>query len=650
MHEEEAFKKSFDRKLARRILIYVRPYWKQVGLALLALVVSTLTAASTPLFLKFAIDNAIVPREVLPLAQRYETLLLICSLFLAVRVVDFIANYAQTYLISWVGQHILYDLRSEIFAKLQRLHLGYYDRNPVGRLMTRITSDVDAINQFITGGLVGLIADFALIIGLMAFMLVLDWRLALVSFAIIPIFLVVTTWIRNGMRDSYRTMRLRLAKVNASLQENLAGVQTTQLFNREPQNVSQFNLLSTDLRRAWVDIIKWFALFFPLVGFMGEITVALVLWYGGGQVIQQAITLGLLVAFADYVRQLFQPLQDLSDKFNIFQAAMASAERIFGLLDTEEDVADQPGARRVERFRGQIDFENVWFAYGKRGEAKPDGTVQAGWRAGELARQDPDLLPDTPPSLFVKQDSLKVVENTASEQGEWDWVLRGVNFRVRPGEKVALVGATGAGKTSVISLIARFYDVQQGAVKIDGLDVRNYAQRSLRRCVGIVLQDPFLFSGTIESNLRLGDPTITLERIQEVCAFVGADEFIAEQPQGYQTVLHERGGGLSTGQKQLLALARAILHNPDILLILDEATANVDSETEQKIQTALYRVMEGRTSIVIAHRLSTVRHVDRILVFRKGRLVEEGSHEELLQKGGYYAKLYELQYVHGSGD
>lgn len=636
MHEEEAFKKSFDTKLARRILVYVRPYWKQVGLALLALVASTLTAASTPLFLKYAIDNAIVPREVLPLAQRYETLLLICALFLAVRVVDFIANYAQTYLISWVGQHILYDLRSEIFAKLQRLHLGYYDRNPVGRLMTRITSDVDAINQFITGGLVGLIADFALIIGLMTFMLVLDWRLALVSFAIMPIFLAVTTWIRNGMRDSYRAMRLRLARVNASLQENLAGVQTTQLFNRELRNESQFNLLSTDLRSAWVDIIKWFALFFPLVGFMGEITVALVLWYGGGQVIQQALTLGLLVAFTDYVRQLFQPLQDLSDKFNIFQAAMASAERIFGLLDTKEDVADQPGAKQVERFRGQIDFENVWFAYGRRGEAKPSNLEQGGVEEGELP-----LAPAA---------GLSIVEPTAREQGEWDWVLRGVNFRVRPGEKIALVGATGAGKTSVISLIARFYDVQEGAVKIDGLNVREYAQRNLRRSIGIVLQDPFLFSGTIESNLRLGDEKITSERIREVCAFVGADEFIAEQPQGYQTVLHERGVGLSTGQKQLLALARAILHNPDILLILDEATANVDSETEQKIQAALYRVMQGRTSIVIAHRLSTIRHVDRILVFRKGKLLEEGSHDELLQKGGYYAKLYELQYVHGSGD
>ncbi|MBF6593158.1 MAG: ABC transporter ATP-binding protein [Thermaceae bacterium] len=630
MHEEEAFKKTFDASLARRILVYVRPYWKQVALALLALVVSTLTAASTPLFLRYAIDNAIVPKQFIEVAQRYQTLLLVAGLFLAMRFVDFAANYAQTYLISWVGQHILFDLRSEIFRKLERLHLGYFDKNPVGRLMTRITSDVDAINQFITGGLVGLVADFFLIIGLMTFMLVLDWRLALVAFAITPVFLGVTTWIRNGMRESYRTMRLRLSRVNASLQENLAGVQTTQLFNREPKNQAQFNHLSTNLRTAWIEIVRWYALFFPLVGFMGDITVALVVWYGGGQVVQGALTLGLLVAFTDYVRQLFQPLQDLSDKFNIFQAAMASSERIFSLLDTPEEVADKLEAKPVERFRGQIDFEQVWFAYGKRGEAKPDGTVGfPGVKAEGLAQRaegqgkDPSSLPE-----------------------DWDWVLRGVDFHLAPGEKVALVGATGAGKTSVISLVARFYDVQQGAVRIDGVDVRDYVQRDLRRSIGTVLQDPFLFSGTVEYNLRLGDENISLERVREVCTFVGADEFIEQLPQGYQTVLHERGGGLSTGQKQLMALARAILHNPDILLILDEATANVDSETEAKIQQALYRVMEGRTSIVIAHRLSTIRFVDRILVFRKGKLIEEGSHEELLEKGGYYAKLYELQYAH----
>lgn len=618
MHEEEAFKKTFDAALAKRILVYVRPYWKQIALALLALVVSTLTASATPLFFKYAIDNAIAPKEFVEAAVRYQVLLVVAGLFFLVRLVDFAANYTEIYLINWVGQHVLFDLRSEVFTKLGRLHLGYFDKNPVGRLMTRITSDVDAINQFITGGLVGLIADFFLILGLMSFMLVLNWKLALVALAITPVFLGVTSWIRNGMRDSYRTMRLRLSRVNASLQENLAGVQTTQLFNREPKNEAQFNALSLNLRDAWVQIVRWYALFFPLVGLMGDVTVALVVWYGGGQIIQGALTLGLLVAFTDYVRQLFQPLQDLSDKFNIFQAAMASSERIFSLLDTPEEVADKPQARPVERFRGQIDFEQVWFAYNKR-TPKPEPTA-----AGQGS------------------------ETAAHLEEDWDWILRGVDFHIAPGEKVALVGATGAGKTSVISLITRFYDVQKGAVKIDGVDVRDYAQRDLRRAIGVVLQDPFLFSGTVAYNLQLGDETLSMERVREVCAFVGADEFIERLPQGYQTVLHERGGGLSTGQKQLIALARAILHNPDILLILDEATANVDSETEAKIQQALYRVMEGRTSIVIAHRLSTIRFVDRILVFRKGKLIEEGSHEALLAHGGYYAKLYELQYAEGA--
>lgn len=614
MHEEEAFRKSFDLKLARRILTYVRPYRLQIALALLCLLLTTTAAALTPRFLQFAIDSIFLPTTPVPQAEALRLLAWVVGLFLAVRVIDFVAGYAQVYLISWVGQHVLYDLRSQIFAKLQRLHLGFYDKNPVGRLMTRVTSDVDAINQFITGGLVGLIADFFLLGGLMISMLLLDWRMALVAFGIIPVLLGVTAWIRGGMRESYRDMRIRLSRLNANLQENLSGVITTQLFGREPKNEARFDALSLDLTAAWVRIIFWFALFFPIVGFLGELAVGSVLWYGGTLVIGGAITLGLMVAFVDYVRQMFQPLQDMSDKFNIFQAAMASAERIFGLLDTPEEVDDKANAKAVDRFRGAIAFDDVWFAYGKRGEKKPDGTLAKGG---------------------------------SPTQEEWDWVLRGVNFKIQPGEKIALVGATGAGKTSVISLVSRFYDVQQGAVKIDGHDVREYKQRDLRKAIGIVLQDPFLFSGTIVDNMRLGDESIDPKRIEEVCQFVGADDFIAQLPHGYNTVLHERGGGLSTGQKQLLALSRAILHNPDILLILDEATANVDSETEARIQEALWRVMQGRTSIIIAHRLSTIRNVDRILVFRKGKLVEEGSHEQLLAQGGYYAKLYELQYAHG---
>ncbi len=600
MHsEDEAYKKSFDPRLARRILRYVRPYWRQVVLALVVLLISTLTANVFPLILRYAIDEAIVPQEARAVAERYRILLWASLVFLGVRALDFAARYAETYLLAWIGQRVLYDLRSDIFRKIQRLHVGYFDRTPVGRLLTRITSDVDAINQFITAGLVGLLADLFMLVGIMAFMLALNWKLALVAFAVMPALLGVTTWIRVHMREAYREMRLRLARVNAALQENLSGVLTTQLFVKEARQAERFDALNRSLRDAWIEVIRWFALFFPIVGVLGEITVALLIWYGGGEVLRGAITFGVLVAFLDYARNFFQPLQDMSDKFNIFQAAMASAERIFNLLDTPEEVTDKPDALPVTRFKGEIRFEHVWFAYTPAGR----------------------------------------------EPAEDEWVLKDVSFQIRPGEKVALVGATGAGKTSTISLITRFYDPQKGRVLIDGRDVREYRQQDLRRAVGLVLQDPFLFSGTIEDNLRLGDERIPMERIREVCRFVGVDEFIERLPQGYRTVLHERGGGLSTGQKQLLALARAVLHNPDILLILDEATASVDTETERKIQAAMERVMEGRTSVIIAHRLSTIQHVDRILVFKKGRIVEEGTHAELLEAGGYYAKLYELQYA-----
>ena len=375
-------------------------------------------------------------------------------------------------------------------------------------------------------------------------------------------------------------------------------METIQLFVKEREREEKFDRLNRDLFRAWVEIIRWFALFFPVVGFLGDFAVASLVYYGGGEVVRGAVSLGLLVAFVDYTRQLFQPLQDLSDKFNLFQGAMASAERIFGVLDTEEELKDPEDPTPIRGFRGEVEFRDVWLAYTPKG-----------------------------------------VEPT-----EKDWVLKGVSFRVRPGEKVALVGATGAGKTSVVSLIARFYDPQRGCVFLDGVDVRRYRQEELRRHVGIVLQEPFLFSGTVLDNLRLFDPSVPPERVEEVARFLGAHEFILRLPKGYQTVLGERGAGLSTGEKQLLALVRALLASPDILLILDEATASVDSETEKRLQEALYKAMEGRTSLIIAHRLSTIRHVDRILVFRKGRLVEEGSHEELLAKGGYYAALYRLQF------
>jgi ATP-binding cassette subfamily B multidrug efflux pump len=448
---EDAYSKAFDLVLFARILAYVRPYRLQVALALLFLLLVTLTAAATPLFFKWAIDGALVPKEAKPLAERFALLFWVSLGFLLVRGVNFAATYGETYLIQWVGQRVLFDLRSALFAKFMRLHPGFYDKNPVGRLMTRITSDVDAINQFITGGLVGVIADLFTILGLLAFMLVLSPKLTLVVLLVVPVLLWVTAWVRNGMRTAYREMRLRLARLNAALQENLSGVETIQLFVKEGEREEKFDRLSRDLLKAWVEIVRWFALFFPVVGFLGDLAVAGLLYYGGGEVVRGAVTLGLLVAFVDYTRQLFQPLQDLSDKFNLFQGAMASAERIFGVLDTEEELKDPENPKPIARFRGEVAFRDVWFAYTPKGVEPKEG----------------------------------------------DWVLKGVSFHIRPGEKVALVGATGAGKTSVVSLVARFYDPQRGQVLIDGVDVRNYRQEELRRHVGIVLQDPFLFSGTV---------------------------------------------------------------------------------------------------------------------------------------------------------
>ena len=595
MNPDEAYSKSFDPELARRILVFARPYRRTVILALVAILVGTVVANLFPLLLALAVDRALAPTEPTPTEQRYQTLFWIAGALLALRIVDFGARFAQTYLLEWTGQHVLFDLRSAIFKKVQRLHLGFFDRTPVGRLLTRITSDVDALNQFITAGLVGVLADIFMIVGIAGFMLFLNWRLALVAFAIFPILMGITLWIRRHMRDSYRNMRLALSVVNASLNENLTGVSTTQIFRREPKNLERFDQLNRKLLAAWLEVVRWYALFFPLVGFVGEVGVAAALWYGGGEVVRGAVSLGVLVAFLDYTRNFFQPVQDLSERFNLFQAAMASAERIFLLLDTEEKVQDSPTAISVAKLQGQIEFDQVWFSY-------------------------------------------------ADEPTDADWVLRNVSFKVEPGERVALVGATGAGKSSTVSLISRFYDVQKGAVKIDGIDVRSYTQASLHRGVGTVFQDPFLFSGTVLDNLRLWNPEIPGERVMEVARYVGSDRVIERLPKGLDSLLGERGAGLSTGEKQLLALTRALVANPDVLLILDEATASVDSATEAQMQEALERSMAGRTSVVIAHRLSTIKMADRILVFKQGRIIEQGSHSELLEEGGYYARLYSLQY------
>lgn len=602
----QAMEKSFDWQLMRRLLAFVAPYRWQLAAGVTLLLAYSAIAPVFPSLVGTAVDRYLVaaqePWASLDTDARLNGLLTIVLIYVGLGIVNFGLRYGYTYLVAWMGQHIVYDVRKAIFGKIQRLHMGFFDRTPVGRLITRITSDVDAIQMMMTDGIVGLIADVGILLGLTVYMFTIDWRLALITLTIMPLLFGGLTFLRFRLRDAYRSVRLRTSRSNAYLAENLGGMKTVQLFNRETRNQKAFDHLNLQLLDAHAEQVRWFSLFWPLVNVSSAIATALILWYASynlvGPGVADIITIGVLITFQQYAQMMFRPLQDLSDKFNIIQAAMASSERIFNLLDTPERIANQPEPDRfVTSFRGEVAFDKVSFAY------------------------DDD-----------------------------DWVLRDLSFTIQPGESVAFVGHTGAGKTTIISLVSRFYDVQQGEVRIDGKNVRDYDQVELRRHVGIVLQDPFLFSGTIRSNITLGDEDIPLERVIEAAKFVNAHGFIERLPQGYDTPVRERGAGFSTGQKQLLAFARALVQNPDILLVLDEATANVDTETEDLIQDALAKLMQGRTSIVIAHRLSTIQNVDRIMVMRKGRLIEQGSHQQLLQQeDGYYRRLYELQYQERPG-
>lgn len=601
---EDAFKKQFDLRLTRRILQTVLPYR---GLAVGALGLSLLIAATSqtfPFLQRIIVDRYLIPplgsaAAALSTEQRLRGVMVLAAIYLGVAVLEFFTRFGFQYSLVRMGQHVLLDIRAELFAKLQRLPLAYFDRNPVGRLLTRVTSDVDAINQFITNGLVTLAQSTFVLLAVLGYMFFLDFRLALVASAVLPLLFLATRFFQTKFRDAFRRIRLQQAVVNTALNENITGMGTVQLFNREVRNRKDFDVLNKSFLRANLEAINWYSYFFPVVTLISNAALALVLWYGGGRTLQGAITLGTLFAFTQYVRNFFQPLQDLADVFNTLQSAMASAERIFGVLDEPESVMEPSAPVPFKSFRGEVELRGVWFSY-------------------------------KPPGAEVKDE---------------DWVLRGVDLKVKPGESVALVGATGAGKTSIISLVSRFYDVQRGEVLVDGVDVRAYAQRELRKHIGVVLQDVFLFAGTLSSNLRMNDETVPMERVMEACRYVGVDDFIRSLPRGYDTEVLERGATLSTGQKQLLAFARALILNPDIVLVLDEATANVDTDSEQRVQEAQQKLMRGRTSIIIAHRLSTIRHCDRIVVLRQGRIVEEGVHETLLARGGYYTTLYKLQYA-----
>ncbi len=596
--EEEALGKAYDSDLARRLMGYLRPYARWVAIAgLLTLPIAPLVAAGPKLF-QVAVDDYIVPalRDQLTAAQAMRGVGFLSVLYLAALVLGFLFQYLQIRVMQKVGQSTMYDIRKAIFERLQHLPMSFYDRSPVGRLVTRVTTDVDALNDLFATGLTAMINDAFLLMVFVIIMLSMNWRLALATFAVLP-FIFLATWIfRNQVRDANRRIRTAIARINAFLQEHVSGMSVVQLFNRERKARAQFAELNRQHMAAYKDAILAFALFFPSVEFLGVAAIVTVFWVGGLQTLAGAVQIGVLIAFMQYAQRFFQPIQDLSDKFNILQAAMASSERIFKLLDEPLGADATTGDRKLDRPRGEIEFRNVWFAY--RGGAHPR---------------------------------------------EEDWVLRDVSFRVESGQTVAIVGHTGAGKTTTIQLLLRFYEIQRGQIFLDGIDIRELSSQDLRRQFGIVLQDPFLFAGTLESNVRLGTEGIDRRAVESALREVGLGPFLDMRPEGLNMPVSERGSTFSVGQRQLISFARALAHNPRFL-ILDEATSSVDTRTEFMIREALDRLLSGRTAIVIAHRLSTIQHAHRILVFHKSRLREQGTHQELLAQRDIYYRLYQLQY------
>jgi ATP-binding cassette, subfamily B, multidrug efflux pump len=582
MQDDEILGKAYDARLMRRLLAYLRPYWRQVLLAFVAIIAGAAGQLAQPYLIKVAIDQHIA-------TGRLEGLDTLALLFLAIVIAGFAFEYLQTWTLQMTGQRIMFDLRMNIYTHLQRLDVQYYDRNPVGRLMTRVTSDVDAINDLFTSGVVTVFGDIFSLVGIMAIMIGMNWRLALAAFSVLPLIVLVSQWFRRHVRESYRVVRGYIAQINAFLQENITGMATVQLFRREAVNFSRFDDIDRKHRDANYESIFYYSVFYPAIEMVAAIASALIIWYGGAGVLRNVLTLGALVAFLQYSARFFRPISDMSEKFNVLQAAMASSERIFRLID--EPVAIQPPPDpRVRKGEGHIVFDHVWFAY----------------------------------------------------NGE-DFVLRDVSFEVRPGQRIGIVGATGSGKTTLINLLLRFYDVTRGRITVDGVDIRELDLNDLRGLFSLVLQDVHLFSGTIAENIRLGHPQIDDEGMRRAATSVHAHAFIERLPEGYQTAVAERGSTLSVGQKQLLSFARALAFDPRVL-ILDEATSSVDTETELLIRDALHVLMAGRTTIAVAHRLSTIQDMDRILVFHKGQLREAGTHQELLAERGIYFKLFELQY------
>jgi len=581
--DEEILGKAYDARLMVRILRYLRPYWKLLAVAFVFLLLQTGTQLLGPYITKIAIDRYVIAKDI-------HGLDLMALAYLGVVVCGFVVLFVQTYTTEYIGQRAMHDLRLEIFTHLQKQDLAYFDRNAVGRLMTRTINDVETLNELFSTGVVGLMGDVSIVFGIAAVMLWLNWQLALVCLAAFPVIIYLSRFYRRRAREVYRQSRLILGRLNAGLQENIAGVATVQAFGQEERMYRRFQEVNLNYRDVLLQSIRNNAVFFPVIELFSAISVGLLLWYGGVQMAGNAVEAGVLVAFLQYIQRMYQPIRDLAEKYNIMQAAMASSERIFLLLDQPETIKNPAEPKHVERFAGAVEFKNVQLSY------------QPG-----------------------------------------DPVLKNISFKIRPGEKVALVGATGGGKTSIISALCRFYDVDSGAILIDGIDIREWNKQELRRHLGLVLQDVFLFSGDIATNITLGDPRISQERMIAAAARAQITPFIDKLPDRYHQEVQERGSTLSQGQRQLLSFARALAFDPKIL-ILDEATSSVDTQTEAQIQEALNELLQNRTALIVAHRLSTIKHADRILVIHNGEIQEEGNHDKLLAQGGLYARLYELQY------
>ena len=592
LHEEEALGRAYDARLMRRLLGYVRPYVWRVVAAVFLLLGAAAVELVGPWLTKIALDRAIPEGDT-------GLLFTLSAAFLAALVAGFVLQYGQSVLTAWLGQRVMLDLRRQIFAKLQRLDLPFFDRNPVGRLMTRVTSDVETLNELFSSGVVTVFGDVFTLLFIVGAMLAMDWRLALVTLAVMPVVLFVVMAFRGRIRSAYRDIRVRLARINAFLQEHISGMPVIQVFGRERDVSDRFRAIDRDHLDAHLRSITYYALFFPVMELLTAVSLALIIVYGGSSILDGTVTVGVVAAFLQYARRFFRPIQDLSEKYNMLQGAMASSERIFRLLDAPEP--ERVVTTALPAPRGRIEFRNVWFAYGRR-------------EAGDGVEAD------------------------------WDWVLRDVSFTAEPGERVAVVGHTGAGKTTLVGLLLRFYEPQCGEILLDGVNIRDVDAAELRARFGLVLQDVFLFSRSVEHNIRLGRDDIDEARVRRAAQRVGADAFVDRLPGGYAQALGERGASLSVGERQLLSFARALAYDPPVL-ILDEATSSVDSTLEERIEEALETLMQGRTSLVIAHRLSTIQNADRILVLHHGELREQGTHEELLERDGLYARLHALQFV-----